>query len=177
MRFAGLALVLALLTLAASPSDASARTVRGTASHMSSAFGRHYLALPEHRWGHPGLRVRICGAGGCITRVSTDAGPDKAMQRAGRIADLSLWDFEVVCGCSAFRGLTKVSIIYLSGNAPSGVVRPNPTLPPTDMEDSSGYALDAGYEGSPARYDQWLPTDSDRSGLDVARRPILAHPR
>jgi hypothetical protein len=87
--------------------------VGGTASHVGRQFGRAYLALPEHRWGRRGLLVEICGDGGCVIRRSTDAGPDLAMQRAGRVADLNAWDFEAVCGCPASTGLTDVTVEYL----------------------------------------------------------------
>ena len=105
--------------------------LRGTASHVGYGYGRLYLALPEHRWGRPGIRVRICGAGGCIDRTSTDAGPSLAMQRAGRIADLNAWDFETVCGIPASRGLCTVTVTY---GLDSGGVGPRPTVPPTDTQ-------------------------------------------
>jgi hypothetical protein len=69
-------------------------TVRGLASHYGAAYGPGWLALPEG----PGVRVRICGPAACIVRTSNDAGPDLAMQRAGRIADLSWADFRRVGG-------------------------------------------------------------------------------
>jgi hypothetical protein len=94
-------------------SDIGTPMVGGTASHVGTQFGPDYLALPEHQWGEPGLLVKICGDGGCITRRSTDAGPDLAMQRAGRVADLNAWDFETVCGCDASTGLTHVTVEYL----------------------------------------------------------------
>ncbi len=78
---------------------------RGIASYVAPRYGRWYLALP----GGPDIHVRICGAG-CIERVSTDAGPDRAMQRAGRIADLSWWDWQTVCGLDPSRGLCPVSV-------------------------------------------------------------------
>lgn len=90
----------------------------GTASHVGRQFGSRYLALPEHRWGHPGRRVRICGDDGCVVRTSTDAGPDKAMQRAGRVADLNAWDFETVCGCPISVGLTTITVEYLGDATP-----------------------------------------------------------
>ena len=65
---------------------------------IASTYGNGYdgwLALPEG----PGIRVRICGPAACIIRVSNDAGPDLAMQRKGRIVDLSGPDFNRICGC------------------------------------------------------------------------------
>ena len=99
----------------------------GTASHVGRQFGPRYLALPEHRWGRPGILVRICGPAACITRRSTDAGPDKAMQRAGRVADLSFRDFMRVAGVREGEpdpGLVRVTVDY----APA-------LLPPTDSEE------------------------------------------
>ena len=58
----------------------------------------------------PGVRVLICGAGGCAVRTSTDAGPSLAMQRAGRIVDLDVPTFEAVCGVPWTRGLCRVSV-------------------------------------------------------------------
>lgn len=84
------------------------RVVKGIASHMGSTQGFGYLALPQG----PGHRVRICGAGGCVDRTSTDAGPDKAMQRAGRVADLYVGDFVTVCGKPASAGLCTVTVEY-----------------------------------------------------------------
>ena len=82
---------------------------RGVASYVAPSYGRRYLALP----GGPGLRVRVCGAAGCVVRVSTDAGPDLAMQRAGRIVDLSWWDWQTVSGLSPARGLAPVTVEVL----------------------------------------------------------------
>ncbi len=79
---------------------------RGTASTYGPAFGPGWLAVPQG----PGIHVRVCGAARCIERTSTDAGPDLATQRAGRIVDLSVRDFELVCGCSWTRGLTSVTV-------------------------------------------------------------------
>jgi len=89
----------------------SGRIVRGIASRMGSGFGRSYLALPEG----PGHRVRICGAGGCLTMTSTDAGPSKAMQREpyNRVADLNDWAWSKVCGIPLSRGLCSVEVTYL----------------------------------------------------------------
>jgi hypothetical protein len=78
----------------------------GIASYVAASYGPRYLALPVG----PGHRVEICGAGGCVTRTSNDAGPDLEMQRAGRIADLSLADWEHVCGLPALRGTCPVTV-------------------------------------------------------------------
>ncbi len=82
----------------------------GIASRMGSGFGRSYLALPEG----PGHRVRICGDASCWTMTSTDAGPDLAMQRAGRVADLNDWVWHLVSGLPLSRGLCHVTVEYLS---------------------------------------------------------------
>ena len=92
------------------PSGASVPAPRrGIASYMAPSYGRRYLALP----GGPGIRVRICGAAGCVVRVSTDAGPDREMQRAGRVVDLSWWDWQAVSGLSPARGLAPVTVEVL----------------------------------------------------------------
>jgi hypothetical protein len=105
----------ALPPATASPSPASivlaARSgtrVVGTASTYGPAFGPGWLALPEGA----GVRVRVCGAATCIERISTDAGPDLAMQRLGRIVDLSVRDFELVCGVPWTRGLCQVEVSW-----------------------------------------------------------------
>jgi hypothetical protein len=55
--------------------------------------------------------VYICGPVACVVRTSTDAGPDLAMQRAGRVADLSFADFRRVCGCDPWAvGLVRVTV-------------------------------------------------------------------
>ena len=70
-------------------------TATGIASFVGPGYGPRYLALPGGR----GITVLICGRSACIVRVSTDAGPDRAMQRAGRVADLSWWDWQTVTAC------------------------------------------------------------------------------
>jgi hypothetical protein len=105
----------------------AARSVKGTASHYGAACIEGCLALPEHRWGRPGIRVQVCGPAGCITRTSTDAGPSLEMQRAGRVVDLARNDFERVCGCPWSVGLVAVTVRY--GGAVDGAV---PTPPATD---------------------------------------------
>ncbi len=112
--------------------------VTGIASFVSPRFGPRYLALP----GGPGIRVRICGRVGCVNRTSTDAGPSLAMQRAGRVADLSHSEFARVCGCSPNRvGLIHVTVWYLDfdprkhvppGEVPTPIGGPVPTPPATD---------------------------------------------
>lgn len=85
------------------------RIVRGVASHYGRAYGAHWLALPEG----PGVRVRVTGPGGSVVRTSNDAGPDLAMQRAGRVVDLSWADFRAICGCTVDVGLIRVTVEYL----------------------------------------------------------------
>ena len=83
---------------------------RGTASTYGPAFGPGWLAVPRG----PGIRVRVCGAARCIERTSTDAVPDLASQRAGRIVDLSVHDFELVTGLDWTRGLAPVTVEELA---------------------------------------------------------------
>ncbi|MCX7335503.1 MAG: hypothetical protein NTV85_28645 [Hyphomicrobiales bacterium] len=82
--------------------------LRGVASTYGPGWDG-WLALPQG----PGVRVRICGAGGCVVRTSTDAGPSLAMQRRGRVADLDVAAFELVCGVPWTRGLCRVALEYL----------------------------------------------------------------
>lgn len=85
----------------------TAASLRGIASFVGPGYGARYLALPSGR----GHTVRICGPAACVVRTSTDSGPDLAMQRAGRVADLSFHDFGVVCGCDPWvLGLLRVSV-------------------------------------------------------------------
>lgn len=100
----------------------------GTASFMAPKYGPDYLALPDG----PGHRVTICGPAACITRTSTDAGPDKAMQRAGRVADLSFRDFGIVCGCDPWTvGLVRVTVSRetLATLPPTDTVLRSPSVP------------------------------------------------
>ncbi len=76
---------------------------------MGTSQGPGYLAIPKG----PGWIVRLCGPGGCITRVSTDAGPDRAMQRAGRIADLYVGDWTKICAVPASMGLCDATLTVL----------------------------------------------------------------
>ena len=82
----------------------------GIASNMGPGFGPTYLALPQGR----GWIARICGPAACITRVSTDVGPERW---TGRVADLNVADFEKVSGQSWLIGLTTVSVV-LEGRKP-----------------------------------------------------------
>jgi hypothetical protein len=83
--------------------------VKGKASFVGPSYGSRYLALPEG----PGVTVTICHASRCVTRRSTDAGPDRAMQRAGRVADLSWADFRRLCLCDPYVvGLLRVTVDY-----------------------------------------------------------------
>ena len=77
----------------------------GTASTYGPGFDG-YLALPAGR----GIHVRICGAGGCIDRVSNDKGPVPSLHR---VADLDVADFEKVCGCPWTMGLCRVTVEVL----------------------------------------------------------------
>lgn len=78
---------------------------QGTASWMPERFGSNYLALPGGR----GIRVTICGRR-CLVMTSTDAGPSKAMQRKGRIADIAVRKWEFICGVPRSVGLCPVSV-------------------------------------------------------------------
>lgn len=92
------------------PAPARPLPAAGVASFVAPGYGARYLALP----GGAGTRVRVCGPAACVVRTSTDAGPDLAMQRAGRIADLSLVDFRRVCGCDPWAvGLVRVTLEML----------------------------------------------------------------
>jgi hypothetical protein len=90
---------------------------QGKASWMPERFGANYLALP----GGPGIRVTICGQR-CLVMTSTDAGPSKAMQRAGRIADIGVRSWEYICGVPRSVGLCPI------------MVTPARALPSTDTE-------------------------------------------
>jgi len=108
---------------AASQSPASSRPVpaprgtprpldRVTREGIASTYGEGWdgwIAWP----GGPGYRLRVCGAGGCRTVTSNDAGPDRAMQRRGRIIDLDVPTFEHVCGVPWRYGLCPVVVTVL----------------------------------------------------------------
>ncbi len=98
----------------------AAPTVRsGTASTYGPGW-EGWIAWPAG----PGWKLRVCGSGGCEVVVSTDAGPDRAMQRAGRILDLDVATFERVAGVSWTVGLAKVSVTVLGKVDVAG--RPDP---------------------------------------------------
>ena len=95
-------------------------TYSGTIAYADESYGALYLALPEPR----GTLATICGPRDCITRTSTDYGPDQRVH-PDRIADVSSVDFEAICGELRF------------GTCPGSVTierRPRLTLPPTDGE-------------------------------------------
>lgn len=98
-------------------------SIVGVASYVRRSLGDRYLALPAG----PGVRVRICSSSTrCLVRTSTDAGPDLAMQRRGRVADLSFVDFAWLCRCDPPRvGLLHVTVEELRA--------PRITPPPTDV--------------------------------------------
>lgn len=91
------------------PASAPVEVRSGIASWVPASLGRSYLALPDG----PGVRVRVCGAGGCWTATSNDAGPDRAMQREGRIVDLAVGRWESVCGVDRLVGLCQVTVEVL----------------------------------------------------------------
>jgi hypothetical protein len=97
----------------------AAVVVSGVASWMPEKYGDDYLALPDG----PGHTVTIC-AKRCLTMTSNDAGPDKAMQRRGRVADIGVKAWEHICGVPRSRGLCHVDITYGAS--------PTITPPPTD---------------------------------------------
>lgn len=95
----------------------SAPTVAGIASTYGPGWDG-WIAWPSG----PGWRLRVCGPGGCIVVVTTDAGPDLAMQRAGRVVDLDVATFELVAGTDWTVGLTRVTVTVL-GRARQAVAR------------------------------------------------------
>lgn len=94
----------------AAPSTKARRdVVTGTASTYGKGWDG-WIAWPAG----PGWRLRVCGDGGCRTVTSNDAGPDRAMQRAGRVIDLDIPTFEAVCGIPWWpRGLCTVTVTVL----------------------------------------------------------------
>jgi hypothetical protein len=105
------------------PTSAADVTRSGTWAYADPSYGPLYLAIPEG----PGWRVRVCGPAACLDRVSTDAGPDLFLQRAGRIGDLSAVDFEAVCGLSAAQ-----RVIFGLCQGTSTLLRRPVRLPETD---------------------------------------------
>jgi hypothetical protein len=100
--------------------SSSKRTIR---TGIASTYGpgwKGWIAWPQG----PGWRLRVCGAGGCVVVVTTDSGPDRAMQRAGRIVDLDVTTFERVAGVPWTVGLTRVTVTVL------GQVPQTPRLDP-----------------------------------------------
>ena len=87
------------------------RTKYGKATTYGPGYGG-YLALPEGG----GILVEVCGPAGCILRRSNDAGPSLSGQRAGRIIDLDVNDFEAICGCqwNIVGVLRNVRVRYVS---------------------------------------------------------------
>ncbi len=99
---------------------APAVTSAGSLAYADPGFGRWYLALPEPI----GTVAVVCGPAACVTRTSTDYGPDQR-KHPERIADLSARDFSRVCGVPLSFGLCPGTYTILS--------RPRATLPPTDQ--------------------------------------------
>ena len=99
------------IVIARPTSVANRIAANGVASRMGSRFPSTYLAIPQG----PGFLVRVCGAAHCWTMRSTDAGPDLAMQRSGRVADLSDWVWSYVCGVPLAMGLCPVSTAIVGG--------------------------------------------------------------
>jgi hypothetical protein len=77
-------------------------TRSGIIAYADESFGPGYLAIPIG----PGYLVQICGPASCIELVSTDAGPNREMLRAGRIADLAVGLWEQIAGVNRSYGLT-----------------------------------------------------------------------
>ncbi len=112
-------LAMALAVMAASLTPQVHQGREGLVTHMGAGYPAEYLAVPLG----PGVRVTICGPRTCLTLTSTDAGPNRASLRAGRIADVSIPLFRRLCGCSETRG-------YFRGSWRVG--GPAPTPPQTD---------------------------------------------
>ena len=140
----------AVLAPAPSVSESStlssgAPTRSGVWAYAKPSHGRGYLAIPEG----PGWIVWVCGPLDCFERVSTDAGPELWLQRAGRIGDLSAVMFQRACGPLS-AGLCRGSYAILGAADQSGEDPPRhpdddrmraedaaPTLPPTDSTEGS----------------------------------------
>ena len=89
-------------------------TSQGTWAWADPSHGDRYLAIPEG----PGYRVLVCGPAACLERFSTDAGPVKSLQRAGRLGDLSARDWLTVCGVELRFGLCPGSLTILGRRHP-----------------------------------------------------------
>jgi hypothetical protein len=109
------------------PGERSSSIASGIAAYAVPSYGSRYLAIPEG----PGVRVTVCSQATplrCVDRVSTDAGPDREMQRAGRVADVSYVDFAYLCGCDPrIRGTMPVTIHY---GAAAGATPPSTDVQP-----------------------------------------------
>ncbi len=103
--------------LTGTPNDV---TWQGTISYVSASYGPRYLALPLPR----GTVARICGPAACLTRTSTDYGPDQRVH-PDRIADVSAADFETLSGVPLSFGLFPGSVTIERKGGPQ--------LPPTDQ--------------------------------------------
>ena len=75
----------------------------GLASTYGPAYSEAWVAIPQGA----GWRIRVCGAGGCRTLVTTDTGPTIP----DRIVDLPVGAFEAICGVPWTRGLCRVSLV------------------------------------------------------------------
>lgn len=80
----------------------------GIATTYGPGWSPRLNALPHG----PGWRFRVCGKR-CMTLVSTDAGPDRAAQRRGRIVDLALKNWLYVCRLPYSRGVCPVTVRIL----------------------------------------------------------------
>jgi hypothetical protein len=87
------------------PAGSVERPPRYTMSGYASFYDNGTTAVRLPR----GTRVVICGGGGCIERVVTDYGPNKAVH-PDRVADLYRPDFFRICGCGSWSGTTWVTV-------------------------------------------------------------------
>jgi hypothetical protein len=87
----------------------------GFISHMGAGYPRWYLALPcKHGNVRCHLTVRLCGPADCVTIRQTDYGPSQRLF-PDRIADVSPWLFERLCGVPASFGLCNGSWTVVAG--------------------------------------------------------------